>query len=59
MSISGADFLIVNDPTNYDGIYVRSTKQMIANALKNNIQNPQPFTSMQYILYSDIINGTI
>ena len=27
--------------------------------LKNNIQNPQPFTSMQYILYSDIINGTI
>ena len=56
MSISGADFLIVNDPIS-ENIYVRSTKEMIANALKNEMQSLEPFTSMQYILYSDLINS--
>lgn len=56
MSISGADFLIVNDPIS-ENIYVRSTKQMIANALKSQLQSSAPFTSSQYILYSDLINS--
>lgn len=59
MSISGADFLIVNDPTSYDGIYVRSTKAMIANALQSNNSSTEPFTSMQYIMYGDLISNKI
>ena len=55
-SISGADFLIVNDPIS-ENIYVRSTKAMIANALKSSLASAEPFTSKQYILYSDLINN--
>lgn len=59
MSISGADFLIINNPTDYEGIYVRSTKELIAKTLRSEIQSAEPFTSGSTILYSDIIKGNI
>ena len=55
-SLSGADFLIVNDPIS-ENIYVRSTKALIAHALQKSDQDPEPFTSNQYILYTDLMNG--
>lgn len=54
--ISGADFLIVNDPIS-ENIYVRSTKAMVAAALRRELRDPAPFTSSQYILYGDLVNN--
>lgn len=54
--ISGADFLIVNDPIS-ENIYVRSTKAMVAAALRRELQDPAPFTSSQYILYGDLVDN--